>query len=61
MSSGDSNKLRLEKKPRKCPSCGFSPVASIFCGMPAYDEKLQEKMDEGRVVLGGCCIGVDVI
>jgi hypothetical protein len=27
--------------------------------MPAYDEQMQQKIDGGRLVLGGCMIGVD--
>jgi ADP-ribosyl-[dinitrogen reductase] hydrolase len=46
-------------KPRKCPACGSSRVASILWGMPAYSDKLQEDMDAGRIVLGGCCVTDD--
>ncbi len=50
---------RFLRKPRKCPHCGNSPVASILYGMPAYDEKMQKDIAEGRIALGGCCIGMD--
>ena len=53
--------IRVERaqKPRKCPQCGQAPLASIFYGMPAFDEKLERKINEGRITLGGCCISDD--
>jgi len=47
----------LKRKPRKCPKCGFSPVASILYGMPAYDEELERKLEDKSLVLGGCVVG----
>ena len=44
----------LKRKPKKCPKCGFSPVASILYGMPAYDEELERKLEDKSLVLGGC-------
>lgn len=41
---------------KKCPRCGSKNVAEILYGMPAYDDELQKKLDEGKIVLGGCCI-----
>jgi len=46
----------LKRKPKKCPKCGFSPVASILYGMPAYDEELERKLEDKPLVLGGCVI-----
>jgi len=45
----------FKNKPRKCPECGSISIASILYGMPFLDEKLQADLDNGRVVLGGCC------
>ncbi len=42
----------------KCPRCGSRDTAKILYGLPAYDEDLQEKLDAGKIVLGGCCIGL---
>ena len=52
-------KNRFSRKPRKCPHCGFSPVANILYGMPAPDAKMQQDIDDGRLALGGCCIGME--
>ena len=49
----------LKRKPRKCPKCGFSPVASILYGMPACDEELERKLEDKSLVLGGCVVGYD--
>lgn len=42
-----------------CPKCGSGSVAAILQGMPAYSEKLESDLEEGRVVLGGCCVTGD--
>ena len=44
------------KKPAKCPACGSSHMADILYGLPALSEKLQADLDDGRIVLGGCCV-----
>ena len=49
----------LKRKPRKCPKCGFSPVASILYGMPAYDEELERRLENKSLVLGGCVVGYE--
>jgi hypothetical protein len=49
----------LKRKPKKCPKCGHSPVASILYGMPAYDEELEGKLEDKSLVLGGCVVGYD--
>lgn len=46
----------LKSKPNKCPKCGFTPVASILYGMPAYDEVLERKLEDKSVVLGGSVV-----
>ena len=45
--------------PRKCPACGSTKVASILYGFPAYDEKMQKDLKDGKIVLGGCCVNHD--
>ncbi len=40
----------------KCPRCGSRNTARILYGMPAYSSELQEKLDSGKVFLGGCGI-----
>ena len=40
----------------KCPKCGNRNVAEYLWGMPAFTEKLEEELEAGHVVLGGCMI-----
>lgn len=40
----------------KCPYCGSRNTARILYGMPAFSDELQEKLDSGKIHLGGCCI-----
>lgn len=48
------------RKPRKCPGCGHSPLASILYGyVVGIDDGLDKKLKEGRIVLGGCCVSDD--
>lgn len=39
--------------PRKCPACRTKLVRIVY-GMP--DEDLFEEAQQGKVLLGGCCI-----
>ena len=48
--------IRNKKAQIKCPRCGSKDTARILYGMPAFSEELQEKLDTGKVALGGCCI-----
>ena len=40
----------------KCPRCGSTNTARILYGMPAFDEELVAKIDDGKIHIGGCCI-----
>lgn|GEM_PF-1991088 len=42
--------------PARCPACGSDRIARILWGLPVYSQELQEQMDAGKVVLGGCCV-----
>lgn len=44
----------VKHKPRKCPLCKGTRIASYQYGLPAFSEKLEKDLREGRVVLGGC-------
>jgi hypothetical protein len=44
------------RKPRKCPACGGKKIAQIQYGLPAFDAEMDEKLQQGKIVLGGCCI-----
>jgi len=46
-------------KDRACPSCNSKRCARILRGYPLYTEELQNDLDAGRVVLGGCLISDD--
>jgi hypothetical protein len=43
----------------RCPRCGSPSLARILYGLPAFTRRLEEDLDAGRVVLGGCVIGED--
>ena len=34
-------------------------VAKILYGKPLSSKELEESMEKGEVILGGCCIGTD--
>jgi len=55
----ESEKIRVESKPEKCPVCGFSPVATILYGDIGYSPQLSQQMEKREVVLGGCSIYPD--
>ncbi|MCU0239495.1 MAG: hypothetical protein MUC29_08640 [Pyrinomonadaceae bacterium] len=38
----------------KCPKCKSENIAKIIYGLFDLDEKLQKKIENGEVVLGGC-------
>ena len=45
------------KKARiKCPYCGCKNTARYVYGYPAFDEEMQQKLNAGKIKLGGCCI-----
>jgi hypothetical protein len=51
-----STEHESKTKPRRCPTCGGTKVASILYGYPAMDEKVMARIDRGELVLGGCCV-----
>ena len=57
--SNKSTRVEHTHKPKKCPECGQAPLSNILYGMPAFDEAFERKMNEGRVAIGGCCVGDD--
>ena len=53
----DMNYIVHNKKAQiKCPYCGSTNTGSYLYGYPLYSERLQKKMDAGKVILGGCKI-----
>ena len=56
---GGMNNMSEREAPNpkpECPECGSDNIAGILWGMPAFDEELERDIEEGRIVLGGCCI-----
>jgi len=45
--SEESERVYVSRKPRKSPSCGMKPIATILYGMPAYSVELEEKLQSG--------------
>lgn len=50
---------RYVRKPRRCPNCKHTPVATIHYGFPSDSGELQRDLSEGRKVLRGCVIRLD--
>lgn len=46
----------MKKETIRCPECGSENIAEVLWGMPAFDEELEEKLADGSIVFGGCCI-----
>lgn len=43
---------------RKCPKCGSTSIAKILYGLiDSLDDELKKELAEGKVSLGGCCVG----
>lgn len=40
----------------KCPFCGSTNTARYIYGYPLFSERMEKKLDDGKWVLGGCCI-----
>ena len=47
---------RTKKNLPVCPFCGGRHIAAYLRGMPAYSEELMKAIDDGEIILGGCCI-----
>ena len=47
--------LAVTEKPEICPSCGFSPVGKIIYGLCDINQIQRCDIEEGSVILGGCC------
>ncbi|ABK78397.1 hypothetical protein CENSYa_1787 [Cenarchaeum symbiosum A] len=41
---------------RKCPKCGSKKVVEIMYGLPPMGDQWKKDLDEGKFVLGGCCV-----
>tara|TARA_B100001964_G_scaffold131260_1_gene145039 strand:+ start:202 stop:594 length:393 start_codon:yes stop_codon:yes gene_type:complete len=52
-------KIKSKRKPRKCAKCGSAKIASIVYGEYFGSDKLNKDLEDGKIVLGGCCITID--
>jgi len=43
-------------KPKVCPNCGGFKIAAILYGLQAQSSKLEQALEKGKIVLGGCVI-----
>ncbi len=41
---------------RKCSKCGSKRIAPILYGMPAFDEEMEQQLNNEQLYLGGCCV-----
>jgi ribosomal protein L37E len=57
--SNESARYEYARKPKKCPACGSSRVATILWGMRIPSERESRAIDAGIAVLGGCCLTGD--
>ena len=48
--------VRNKRAQIKCPYCGSKDTARYVYGYPAFTEKMKKNLDNGKWVLGGCCI-----
>ncbi len=48
--------VKNEKARIKCPFCGSTDTARILYGLPAFNDAMEKKLNEGKLILGGCCI-----
>ena len=51
----------MKPEPNACPSCGSTDVAEYLYGYVALDDELEQQLGEGKIILGGCEIGPDVL
>jgi hypothetical protein len=54
-----NKKVTAKRKPKKCPKCEGTKIADIQYGMPDFSPELRMDLDEGKIVLGGCCVSGD--
>ena len=55
----DNLKNQRRRIVNECPSCGGTDIAMILWGLPDMDLKLEKKVKDKKIVLGGCCVSND--
>ncbi len=54
-----AHRIESGNKPETCPACGASIIAEILYEMVACSDELEQDIDSGRIILGGCCLTGD--
>jgi len=49
---------KIKKSPITCPHCGSTDIGEYLYGLPIM-EKLEDEINSGEIILGGCCINED--
>ena len=49
-------RMSMARLRKTCPRCKGRNVAKIVYGCIPIDEDLEKELNEGRTVLGGCCV-----
>ena len=52
-----SNNIYRKTKPKKCPRCGFKPMASVQYGYPIYSSQMEADIKTGKIFNAGCMEG----
>jgi len=39
-----------------CPRCGGTDIAMILWGLPNMSSELEKKVNDKKIVFGGCCV-----
>ena len=55
----NSNRHESKVKPKSCPACGSTRIANIMYGKPRHSSELTQRVRNGEIVYGGCCITGD--
>ena len=42
-----------------CPSCASHNIARYLYGMPVMDDKLEQEIEDNKVILADCCVTED--
>ena len=40
----------------ECPKCGVTDIAMILWGLPQMSKDLEKKVNDKKIVFGGCCV-----
>ena len=47
-------KKAWRRKRLRCPHCGSGRIAYVIYGLPDMDDRMAERLDNGKITLGGC-------